>query len=504
MYLATVYVDSDKGEGCQPATYSLHSTHPFHTPSDTAMPLVLITGFPGVGKTTVAQAVARAVTTALAKTGSDQRVAGFITEELVAETAEVVDTGDGGADGGGGAGPAKTDGARKERVGFDVVNLETGDRAPLARLLDKAARPPQRGPRMGKWVVNSDAFGKLAGVSLAREATVYIVDEIGKMELFSRKFVDRTRELCAWGAADSCFVIATVASKGTGFISEVKDMELARVIDVAAATRDELPNTLTDEVLAWCAAHPKARPGAAQAAQAALPRAMPAAAPAAGGGGSKTVQASLCLIPDGALWPGIQAIREQHDTHLVRWMPHINLLYPFVHLDDFDAAAERLAEGLQTIAPFELRFDKLGVFHHSKKSHTFWLDPQTVKADAGCPLDALYSRLVDLFPNCNDTNTKSEAGFRPHLSLGQVKGNPPNMAEMAALWPGGGYTVSHVHLIYRSDFHDPFHVRRAVALGDPAGSGRAIDWKYTAGAEGYWTEVHTGKLSNDVPNGSDS
>eukprot|EP00035_Acanthoeca_spectabilis_P033828 m.25635 g.25635 ORF g.25635 m.25635 type:complete len:449 (-) comp6219_c0_seq1:1853-3199(-) len=444
------------------------------------MPLILLTGLPGVGKTTVVQAVARAVAAAFAEQPelAGRRAAGFVTEEVLAGAAP---------------GPGEA-GGRRHRVGFDVVDLDTQHRAPLARLRDPAVRPPQKGPRMGKWVVDSAAFGKLAKTSLDASADVYIVDEIGKMELFVKSFVDRTRTLCSEAVCDMGFTLATVALKGTGFIADVKAINSARLIEVTPENRDCLPSELAQEIIQWCVARPhKSSQGAAAAA-------APAPAAPMTKGGGKTVQASVCLIPDGALWPGIQAIREKHDKHLVRWMPHINLLYPFVPIEEFDAAAEKLAEGLRSVCPFELRFDQLGVFHHSKKSHTFWLDPETNAGAGGgeCPLTHLYHTLLTLFPHCDDTNSK-EGGFRPHLSLGQAKGPPPNMASLSALWPGGKYTVSSVYLIYRADFNDPFHVRRVVSLGDNASAGVPGDWMYTAKGEAFWRNMSTGSVSNNVP-----
>jgi hypothetical protein len=120
-------------------------------------------------------------------------------------------------------------------------------------------------------------------------------------------------------------------------------------------------------------------------------------------------------------------------------------------------------------------------------------------------LHELHCRVLEAFPHCNDTSTRGDAGFAPHMSLGQVSGPPPDMAQLAALWPGGRWTVKHVHLMARSDFHDPFHVRRVVALGGgdecKSSAGEAVDWVYTARSYRNWRNVATDETSDEVPDG---
>jgi len=51
------------------------------------------------------------------------------------------------------------------------------------------------------------------------DAELFVIDEIGKMECFSEKFVTAVRRLFASDKS----VLATVARKGSGFIAEVKN-----------------------------------------------------------------------------------------------------------------------------------------------------------------------------------------------------------------------------------------------------------------------------------------
>lgn len=113
---------------------------------------LLVTGAPGVGKTTLIRAVAAAF---------GKRAGGFVTEEIREE-------------------------GQRQRVGFRVCSLD-GATAVLAHVR------ATRGPRVGRYQVDVPAF-EAVGVSAldaaTREADLIVVDEIGKMELCSRRFVD--------------------------------------------------------------------------------------------------------------------------------------------------------------------------------------------------------------------------------------------------------------------------------------------------------------------------
>ena len=64
----------------------------------------------------------------------------------------------------------------------------------------------------------------------------------------------------------------------------------------------------------------------------------------------KTHQTSVVAMPSDDICEPIQAIRREHDRQIHRWMPHINLLYPFYPRDQFQAqrVISRAASGLPT------------------------------------------------------------------------------------------------------------------------------------------------------------
>jgi nucleoside-triphosphatase len=165
--------------------------------------ILLVTGSPGVGKTTVIRRVAERL--------KNRRIGGFYTEEIR---------------------------AHGQRQGFRLQTFD-GQMFVMAHVdLPKTHRVS----RYGVDVSTIDAVVDSA-LNLEGHRDLYLVDEIGKMECFSSRFINAVRNL-----ADSDRpLVATVAEKGSGLIAEVKqrvDVELWRV---TAANRDALPA----RVVAW-------------------------------------------------------------------------------------------------------------------------------------------------------------------------------------------------------------------------------------------------------------
>lgn len=69
---------------------------------------------------------------------------------------------------------------------------------------------------------------------------VYLIDEVGKMELFCPAFVDAVPRLLD----DAVPVLLTVAQKGQGLIAQVKARADVRLVTVTEENRDGLPEEL--------------------------------------------------------------------------------------------------------------------------------------------------------------------------------------------------------------------------------------------------------------------
>lgn len=178
--------------------------------------VLLLTGRPGIGKTTVIRRVAERL--------AGKRLRGFYTEEI--------------REGG-------------ERRGFHLRTFDGQERV-IAHV------GFSRRCRVGKYGVDVSVLDDVAGSALAPDATVvaYLIDEIGKMECLSPRFVAAVRALLAGGRP----LVATVAMRGSGLIDEVKRRPDVLLWEVTRENRDRL----LEQILAWLAEvtrHPSGEPG---------------------------------------------------------------------------------------------------------------------------------------------------------------------------------------------------------------------------------------------------
>lgn len=168
-------------------------------------PHILITGLPGVGKTTLIRE--------LAKQLAEHKPAGFYTEEIRE--------------------------AHGTREGFRLVTF-CGRQLVLSHI-------HHPGPfRVSRYGVDVRGFEQLlADLDLRRaQSRLIMIDEIGKMECLSRKFEEEVTRLM-----DAPNVlVATVALKDEGFIRQVKNRPDCRLVTVTRENRDSLVNDLLSEV----------------------------------------------------------------------------------------------------------------------------------------------------------------------------------------------------------------------------------------------------------------
>nr|XP_040034175.1 cancer-related nucleoside-triphosphatase [Gasterosteus aculeatus aculeatus] len=176
---------------------------------------VFLTGPPGVGKTTLVQKACEALVS------SGTAVGGFYTEEV-------------------------RDGGR--RVGFDVVTV-TGERAQLSRVRDPAASP--RGGRehtVGQYVVDLPSFENVA-LPLFRNVgsadgggggKVFVIDEIGKMELFSQSFVGAVRRTLDGSSWTILGTIPVPKGRPLGLVEEVRGRRDVKVFTVSKENRNDI------------------------------------------------------------------------------------------------------------------------------------------------------------------------------------------------------------------------------------------------------------------------
>ena len=177
----------------------------------------------------------------------------------------------------------------------------------------------------------------------------------------------------------------------------------------------------------------------------------------------KTHKTALVLIPPAPLWPPIQAIRQEHDRHVRRWMPHITLIYPFRPREEFETLAESCARLCEALAPFEVALKAFRLFHHRQESYTLYLAPEPPET-----LIRLQGALGSAAPDCDDV-TQHAGGFTPHLSVGQFRGRDAAgrlQGALQAAWRPVAFTAREVSLIWRDDPpEDVFQVAHRIELG---------------------------------------
>lgn len=161
---------------------------------------ILLTGKPGVGKTTIIQKAIDRLPPVI-ETG------GFITCEI-RENAK--------------------------RTGFKIKSLD-GKEAILAHVdIDSSYN-------VSKYGVDIEALDSVAVDSIlsSLDKDIIIIDEIGKMELFSRKFKDAVKK-----ALNQRKVLGTIKSSDDSFTDKIRKRKDVDVIEVTKQNRDSLTSEL--------------------------------------------------------------------------------------------------------------------------------------------------------------------------------------------------------------------------------------------------------------------
>jgi 2'-5' RNA ligase len=151
-------------------------------------------------------------------------------------------------------------------------------------------------------------------------------------------------------------------------------------------------------------------------------------------------------------------MRKAHDKAFDRWMPHINLLFPFVTEETLADRQAALLATVQALGPFHLTFVEIDFFAKREEA-TIVAKPLSKPVDA---LDMLHKRLLEVFPECRRTDHP----FVPHLTLGQcAKSQVASLIAKyeTAILPGFTFEVTSLEFVKRTA-DAPFTVFKCLPL----------------------------------------
>ncbi|XP_069741136.1 cancer-related nucleoside-triphosphatase [Narcine bancroftii] len=178
---------------------------------------VFLTGLPGVGKTTL---IHKSIDT-LKSAGVP--IVGFYTEEV------------------------RING---RRIGFDVVTV-SGKRGTLSRTRNDAGSGRCE-YRVGQYAVDVSSFECLVLPLFTKvngkddkEKKLYVIDEIGKMELFSERFVQAVRQILDTTGATILGTIPVPKGKSLCLVEDIRSRRDVKIFNITKDNR----NSIAQEII---------------------------------------------------------------------------------------------------------------------------------------------------------------------------------------------------------------------------------------------------------------
>ncbi len=171
--------------------------------------IIAITGKPGIGKTTVIKKIIEKL---------QNKAIGFYTQEI-------------------------RNSRTRKRLGFEVITTD-GQRSILAQKFKEGKY------KVGSYTVDVENFEKivipLLEKALEEKDKVIVIDEVGKMELLSKKFQELLKKLLSKNDAK---IILTVPIKDVHpIVKEIKNRPDVKIIELTLDNRDTIPSKILEKL----------------------------------------------------------------------------------------------------------------------------------------------------------------------------------------------------------------------------------------------------------------
>lgn len=194
---------------------------------------------------------------------------------------------------------------------------------------------------------------------------------------------------------------------------------------------------------------------------------------------------TVCMVPPPSaerVWADVTKARTQlRDPGLFRWPPHVNILYPFIEINDSESSVNeeivcKLRNATQQCQPFHVSLHTLGTFG-GKNRGVLWLYPRShhdellVKEEE--PLVRLQALLEQEFPMCTDQRKNGQ--YSPHMTLSHflsLEEAQNAQSETEAWWPSDvSFVMKEIYLLQRKGDGGQFLRMATVSLGHANSNG---------------------------------
>ncbi|KAI0508348.1 hypothetical protein F5B22DRAFT_401308 [Xylaria bambusicola] len=155
---------------------------------------------------------------------------------------------------------------------------------------------------------------------------------------------------------------------------------------------------------------------------------------------------ALCVLPPKRYWPLFDGLRRLYDKGYEKWPPHINLVYPYVQIENLSRASEMITSvaSQMSIGGVKIRLAAADVFSHKHDNTIFVYDNDDER------IARLYTLRQAILTALGQTST---TGYRMHMTIGQSEelnsDSHKFLLEKASLLPEVEWTVDKLCIMVR-------------------------------------------------------